>query len=421
MKLPKPVCLVLLLWSLAAVAFAGEPFRTDINPALLCYQAFALTPSLSQDDHQYMFDREWRGRALDPRFDRLIAGYDNQFKLLRQASQARVPCDWGVDLTQGPDTLLPGLARAKAVAQTARLRAMWHLRRGRPNEARDDLLAAFWLGRNVGNDGVVIGALVSFAMETILTSAVAENSFEFSPETLRELIAGFDATRDRVTVQQCMAVEQFSFFEWFITKLRELQMETPGDDAAVLAKVRALFARIFVEEAKPDPEFVERVIRFAGGTSAGLIARFQELKPLYVELTALLGLPYGQYEAASREFQEKLAKHSNPLSANFLSAIPKSRAKEFLVQTRLAMVHAAVEYRLHGDGGFRKVADPCGDGPFRFERLTVGGVDRGFLLRSKLNTHGFDEVLVFATNVAPLVEVQGRNAGQPLAKEPKGK
>ena len=414
----KSVCLILLLWSLASAAFAAERFRTDINPALLCYQAFALAPALPEDDHQHLFAPEWRGHPFDSRFEQLIPKYDYQFKLLRQASQSRVPCDWGVDLTQGPDSLLPSLAKAKAIAQTARLRVMWHLRHGRPNDARDDLLATFWLGRTTGNDRVLIGALVSFAMETIVATVVAENFFEFSPETLRELVAGFDASPERVTVQQCMAVEKSSFFDWFTARLRELQAETPGDEAAVLAKVRALLARTFVDEGKPDLDFVERVIRASGGTSAGLLARFKELDPLYVEITTLLGLPYAQYEAASIAFQEKLAKHPNPLVGNFLSAIPKSRAKEFNVQTRLAMVRAAVEYRLHGDEGFRKVADPCGDGPFRFEKLVIGGVDRGFLLKSKLNTRGFEDVLVFATNVEPPLQVQGRNAGQPLSPEP---
>lgn len=421
MKLPKSVCLVLLLWSLASAAFAAERFRTDINPALLCYQAFALAPDLPEDDRRHLFATEWRGRAFDPRFEQLIVKYDNQFKLLQRAALARVPCDWGVDLTPGPDALLPGLAKAKAIAQTARLRVIWHLRHNRQNDARDELLTAFWLARNTAKDGVLIGALVQFAMESILVNSVAENLFEFSPETLQELVAGLDASPARLTVQQCMAVEKSSVFDWFVTKVRELQAEAPGDDAAVLAKIRALLARILGDEGKPDPEFAESVIRASGGTSAGVLARLKELDPLYVELTALLGLPYDQYGSAAKAFEEKLAKHSNPLAQNFLSGIPKSRAKEFNIQAKLAMVRAAAGYRRHGDEGFRKVADPCGDGPFRFERLMVEGADRGFLLKSKLNTRGFEEALAFATAIAPPVYVDGANAGKPLPKEPAGK
>jgi len=63
-------------------------------------------------------------------------------------------------MSEGPYTLMLGLAPAKATAQTARLRVMWHLQNGRQADARDDLLAAFALGRNVTRDGTIISALV---------------------------------------------------------------------------------------------------------------------------------------------------------------------------------------------------------------------------------------------------------------------
>ena len=54
--------------------------------------------------------------------------------------------------------MLPYLARAKAVCQAAQLRAVWDLQHGRQEDARDDLLAAFVLGRNVASDGILISA-----------------------------------------------------------------------------------------------------------------------------------------------------------------------------------------------------------------------------------------------------------------------
>ena len=117
----------LILASLAMVFQslpAGETFRTDINPALLYYQGFSLRPELSQQEHDYLFTNEWRGRVLDERFTKLVSGFDNSFKLFWRAGKAQAPCDWGLDLTDGPEALLPGLAKAKLAAQTARLRAM---------------------------------------------------------------------------------------------------------------------------------------------------------------------------------------------------------------------------------------------------------------------------------------------------------
>src|SRR5580765_830704 len=120
---------------------SAERFRTDINPALLYYQAFALN-DLSEKDRQYLFDEQWYKPPTEARFERLMAETENKFKLVRQAAKQQVVCDWGLDLTQGPDTLLPGLAKQKAIAQTARLRVRWHLAHGRQAEAREDFLAA---------------------------------------------------------------------------------------------------------------------------------------------------------------------------------------------------------------------------------------------------------------------------------------
>jgi hypothetical protein len=402
-----------LIVLLAGSAFSAERFRTDINPALIYYQAFALA-SVSDEDRNYLFATEWSGRPLDGQCEELIVKFDNHFKLLRQAAHSQVACDWGIDLTQGPEVLLPGLAKARSMVQAARLRTRWHLEHGRQSEARDDLLAAFVLSRNLSGDRIIISALVQIAAENLLATAVAENFFRFSPQILEQLVAGFDASPARGTLQQCMPTEKASFLDWFVAKIGDFQAETPGDDAQVLAKIRALFARTMGGGENADPGFGERAIAAAGGTSAGLVALFKELDPLYHELTTLLGLPFDRHAAASKVFNEKLAKLTNPLVGKILPAVEKARGKEFTVEVRSAMLRAAIEYKIHGQEGFEKVLDPCGSGPFRLERAVAAGVDRGFMLKSRLNLRGFDETLVFTEKDGAPLQVEGAKAGQLL-------
>src|SRR5260370_14424552 len=106
--------------------------------------------------------------------------YNNQFTMVRHAAYATVPCDWGVDMSPGPATLLPGLARNKVIVQTARLRAMWFLQHGQQTEAAEDLIAAFALARNVSRDGTLISVLAHIAAEIILTTTVAENNLQMT-------------------------------------------------------------------------------------------------------------------------------------------------------------------------------------------------------------------------------------------------
>src|SRR3954471_11955510 len=127
-----------ILFSLliAAPAFAGPAqFRTDINPALRYYQAFILSPDLVPADRDFLFDRDWRGQKLPEKMGELLGNFDRQFMIVRQAVGATVECDWGIDMTPGPATLLPHLARHKKIAQTASLRARWELQQGKQAEA----------------------------------------------------------------------------------------------------------------------------------------------------------------------------------------------------------------------------------------------------------------------------------------------
>src|ERR1019366_1212446 len=142
----KSICLSLLVVVGVSAGASGQPSATNINPAQLYYQAFLVAPDLSEADHDFLWTKEWQGQELPARFGKLMASYDDQFRLLRTAAHSTVPCDWGIDTSAGPATLLPYLARTKAVALTTKFRTLWELKHGRQAEAREDLLAAFALG-----------------------------------------------------------------------------------------------------------------------------------------------------------------------------------------------------------------------------------------------------------------------------------
>src|SRR5436309_8333261 len=100
----KLLALSLLLLALSSLPARSEPFRTDINPALLYYRAFlaAPEPGLSDADRTYLESKKGLEQKLPDRFGKIVAGYDNQMQLVRQAAHSQVACDWGVDLSAGP-------------------------------------------------------------------------------------------------------------------------------------------------------------------------------------------------------------------------------------------------------------------------------------------------------------------------------
>ncbi len=422
MKTIKSICLPLLIVTGALVSVCGEQFRTDINPALLYYQAFIAAPDLSQTEKDYLYGtNDWRGQKLPERFGELVARYNAQFRLVRQATHATVPCDWGIDLSRGPNTLLPHLPRNKAVAQAARLRAMWDLQNDRPAEARDDLLAAFVLGRNVSRDGTLIAGLVQIAIENIVFSTVAENFCQFSPETLKQLIDGFAVAPARGTMAACIPTEEISMPDWFAGKILELQKENPGNDAKVMEDIHELFARFEIADAHQTNQVQSQVTKAAGGTSEGVIKLIRAMNPEYKRLARIMALPHGEYEDQMQQFSAEIRTSPNPLVNSFFPALEKCRSKEFEILVDLAMVRAAVEYKLHGELGLKRVIDPCGEGPFALQRFVFEGVDRGFQLKSAYDGRGYREVLIFVEKEGTPFRVHGRSAGEALPKSPPAK
>jgi hypothetical protein len=413
----------LLIVAGALAGASGQPSPTNINPALLYYQAFIMAPEpLPQAESDYLASKEGRTQKLPDRFASIVAGYDNQFKMVRLAAHSAVPCDWGADESAGPGMLLPQLARAKAVVVAARLRVVWELQQGRQAEARDDLLASLTLARNLPRDGTMISVLVQIAMEAIACNLVAENFGQFSPETLKELADGLEALPARGTVASAITAGAGRSSDWVWHKVLELRKEYPGDDTKVMAGVRELFAGMEgADEARTNQaglSLSEQVLKAAGGTSDGLIHLLQVRKQFYQRFAVVAALPYAEYESRLKQFKVEIdaetQKSPNPLISLDLPAWERSREKEFRIQVVLAMVRAALEYKLHSEPGLQSVTDPCGQGPFAFQRFVFQSVDRGFELKSPFYPGSFQAVLIFVEKEGPPFFVDGPYAGQAL-------
>ena len=427
MKSMKPICLSLLILSGTLLVARGETFRTDINPALLYYRAFLLAPEpMSEADRNYLESGKGKEQKLPERFGRIVAGYDNEFLLVRQAAHATVPCDWGIDLSAGPNTLLPHLGRAKAVAQAAQLRAVWDLQHGRQDDARDDLLAAFVLGRNAGsNDAILIGALVQYAIEALDYDTVAQYFGEFSPETLKQLVDGFDAAPARRTMADCVPTEKFGFYDWQLSKILELQKAHPTDDAKVMAGFRdcgVVTAMNYVGYTN----FWPRLVAASGGTSEGVLKLLREEEPLFPRIAKIMALPQPEYETQAEQFLADIHESQNPFTAGLslyftgfvLGGGPKlqGRPREFKVQAQVAMVCAAAEYKLHGESGLKSVMDPFGNGPFSFRRFVFKSVDRGFELKSAYAGADAPFVMIFVEKQGAAFQITGPDAGKAIDK-----
>ncbi|HEY0455431.1 MAG TPA: hypothetical protein VGE41_03600 [Verrucomicrobiae bacterium] len=421
MNIKKLALLCLLLLTCGGGVHAAESYRTDINPALLYFQGFILSPDLSQADRDYLYTGQvWkRDQPLPDKFGDLVMRYSQQLRMVRQAAHSSVPCDWGIDMTSGPRTLLPHLARCKVVAQAARLRAMWALQQSRPEDARDDLLGAFALARNSARDSVLIGVLVQIAMENILASAIAENFGKFPAETLAELERGVDGLPARGTVAGSISMEDFSFVDWCVREIKGFQSKFPGDEARIMQAIHDSFDFLDVQEEeqanRTKSDVWGKIVKASGGTSEGIIGLLLAEKPLYQQLAGIMALPPTEYHAQAKEFSAQIKNSTNPFVAISFPAFEKCRGREFTILSELAMLRAGIEFKLHGGDAFNKVLDPMTQSPFGFERFVFEGVDRGFKVKASYAMNGYPEVLIFVEKEGPAFYVNGKKAGQAVS------
>jgi hypothetical protein len=214
------------------------------------------------------------------------------------------------------------------------------------------------------------------------------------------------------TVAAAVLNEKASFGDWASRRILELQRQNPGDDAKVMEGVRHFLG---LEEPPPgERDLWERLTQAAGGTSNGMLKLLEERARMYERAVVLLALRYPEYERQVEAFRAEVEKTANPLSTNSVPGFLKARATEFRIQVVMAMVRAAVEYKLHGQPGLQSVADPCGKGPFAFKRFVFEGVDRGFELRSAFNAGDYPQVLIFVEKEGPPFLVDGPRAGRAL-------
>ena len=406
---------------LAGPADAALPWRTDINPALIYWQVIAILPR----DEQKLIDN-YQMAPMDDAYRELVNPNDSRFRLLRRAAELKQPCDWGIDMADGHETLLPHLGHTKKIIKTAAFRARYFVNHGQENEAVQDLISAFVLARRVSDDQTLIGSLVQFACESIVINSIAENFHAFSDDALKRLLAGLDAAPAGGSVSRCIGIGEHSFGAYFQRKIDEAQAAHPGDDAAVLSEIRELLARTVFEDegGKPGNHYAEadRFIAAGGGTTAGLLAFVKGLDPLYAELQTIAALPHDQFTAANDAFFEKKITNSrNPFAKSFFPALKKARYKEFRSQARLALLRAGIQYRLKGEAGLKSVRDPFGSGPLAFRRFEFQNVDRGFELRSRFHADvvdEFPEVLIFVEKAGEPMVVSGPRAGKAFEKNP---
>jgi hypothetical protein len=380
----KPLTMVLVLAAVltlpplrsAAAAAAAAPPVGEGNAALQYYQAFAM-----------MFDGldksidEWNTVSVEGEILAMLSDTNPRLGYLHAGARMD-RCDWGIDFTPGPATLMPHLNEAHRLARLALLRARYRFEQARWQPGVEDTLATMELARDVGVTPVLICLLVQYRMDDMAGELTARHLNRFDRATLDLLAGRLDELPARDILRWVWAQESTYFVDWTIARLAEIEKEVGGDRAKWEERVLAL--PLFLKED------ADKLRAMGVPPPDGFRSLLGSVKTFLAEMGPATDLPAAEQDARLAELYKPF--EAEPVARQFL--IP-SQEKIFQTrrrwQARRAMLTAAVGVVREGADALKqeRYADPFGKGPFEYRK--TGG---GFELQSRLTYEGKPVVLV---------------------------
>ncbi len=363
--------MVRTLWIAALVAglLAGgvaaqapkAPVDLNDNAALKYWQAFANLPRLD-DKALQKIQADCLTMPLDAQAKRWVEAASLSLREMHYAAGVQ-PCAWGLTFQEGAFMALHHSQAARTLGNFACLRARLRFEQGKSAEAVDDAVAALTLGRHVSRDATLIGVLIGAAVEHVTIEALAAHLPKLAPAAREKLAARLGALPASGTVADALKLEERGLLDWFIRRVKE-------------ARGREDLVR-FLEAVYQSKEKAAALLEACGGTARGIVDKAEAMRPIYGTAARLIGLPADRVE---KEWQTVQDQHKdNPVFKLLAPALGKLRQAEARLQTRRAMLAAALAVLKDGRDALKTHPDPYDGAAFQYK-----AVEGGFELRSKL-------------------------------------
>ena len=345
--------------------------RSDLgaNAAMKYWQAFALLPSLDEDQAKLLenwkevpiYDESGAMKLID-------ASRMSRIYLHRGARLQR--CDWSLDVEDGPGLAMPHCPRAMTLARLALLHARYEFEQGRWKEGWDDVTDVLHLGRHVGINPQLIVRWVGYRIETFAIEAAAPYLPDLKPIIPEAATTVLDTLPAVPTLQQMVLEEKQTGLEWTIREMRAAEQHKAGSWQVVW---KDLVDPPWLESQNRDLALIQSVKTFDQA-----IKRLEDLEPFYDGLARVIALPWKEFDSRYPVLVKK-AKARDPWGFDRLDEPGGIIARVRRYEAQMALFKAALAVVKGGPDQLEAIKDPFGDGPFEYRNL-----EKGFELKSKL-------------------------------------
>jgi hypothetical protein len=326
------------------------------NAAIKYWTAFALLPNLDTDQEKLL--EGWNNVPLDAAALKLIEMSRGSREYLHRG--AKLPrCDWGLDYEDGLNMPVPHISRSRTMARLAALHARHEFEQGHWSAGADDVISLLRLARHVETDSIMIAQMAGYMIEATAIDAAAPYLLKAQPALPAALTTALEALPARPTPSEVILKEKSVLSAWLLQRLKDAGEHENSSWRSIL----------WVE--LPSVQTPQQALKMT------------EDMGTYLDRLALQAAgPWNKFITPDSDFYRNV-KRANPLAASLLPAMISCVDAEHRVQTRVAMLRAALAVVRGGPEALKDIKDPASTGSFEYRVL-----DGGFELRSKLQQLG---------------------------------
>lgn len=271
--------------------------------------------------------------------------------------------DWGLDESQGLMAEMPWLADARKLAYLLAAGSRMAAEADRGSIAAQLIAANLELARDVGSDPLIVSRLVQIGIELLAINAAEQGFDRLSDDDLKRLREQLKRGTDDSYIAPALTYEGELVGKWL-----ESQAQFPTD--AVETLIGEDVPTQGFEQAWQDETRRDQLI-------AGV-------RQAYRDAATAANLPRQQRDRALAEIEEKLdARAYGDLAGLFVPSAARALEAADRADVNLALLRAAIAYRLDGEAGLKAVPDPAGEGPFELTETA-----KGFTLTSTMKVRG---------------------------------
>jgi hypothetical protein len=332
------------------------------NAALVYWQAYSLMPELDEAEKKSL-DNLLAGKTPDAQVAKTLRQAKESLRLLQRATKFS-QCEWGLEYNRGVEMGLTHVSQARNLSKLAWARARIRFAEGQNQAAIDDILAALFLARRIGQDPVIVSLIVEYALEEHATALLLRYLPQLEKSELDSLTAGIDCLPQGKTMADGWRMEKELVLEWFIRELRK-----PDSKDRVLT----MFGN------KDDPN----IVALTKMSQSEMLGAAIQLRGVYDEVSDVLTSSPDEVDAFIKEMMAKVdsmgpAKH---FAAYLIPSVRDHRRRCAVHQVRCLMLSAAIAVAKDGQSVLKRddLRDPFGQGPLEYKTLS-----KGFQLSSKL-------------------------------------